>query len=175
MTSSPILSTAIRSYGNPVYGNPVYGNPVYGNPVYGNPVYGNPVYGNPVYGNPVYGNPVYGNPVYGNAGYGNPAVVIALPCGCDDADTCECPTTPPAAPASGVYPNPVYVAKAYPAGQGVTYRLTGQRRSQAMPLLGVARRTTSAGCSRGRRPSVRVAVLDNGYSGDPAVATVANP
>ncbi len=159
-------------YGNPVYGNPVYGNPVYGNPVYGNPVYGNPVYGNPVYGNPVYGNPVYGNPVYGNPGYGSPAL-IASHCACDDADKCQCPATPTAAPASGVYPNPVYVAKAYPSGEGVTYRLTGQRRSQAMPLLGVSKNNIGK-VQPWATAAVRIAVLDNGFSPDAAVAPVAD-
>lgn len=159
---------------NDLMANPVYGNPVYGNPVSGNPVYGNPVYGNPVYGNPVYGNPVYGNPVYGNPVYGNPATGYGGRCGCDDADKCECPTTPAPSAASGVYPNPVYVAKAYPGGQGVTYRLTGQRRSQAMPLLGVAPGNLGR-VEPWDTASVRIAVLDNGYSADAAIATVANP
>jgi subtilisin family serine protease len=133
----------------------VYGNPVYGNPVYGNPVYGNPVYGNPVYGNPVYGNPVYGNPSAGASGPPPP-----LPCCCDD-DPCQCRTSPPAAPASFVYPNPAYVATVYPGGEGLPYKLTGQRRSQARPLLGIdAARLGEVG--DWDTAPVRIAVLDTG-------------
>jgi hypothetical protein len=174
-------------YGNPVYGNPVYGNPVYGNPVYGNPVYGNPVYGNPVYGNPVYGNPVYGNPVYGNPVYGNPVYgnvpgagaasfppppgypLLAAKC-CCEADPCECPATPPAAAMSLVYPNPAYVATVYPGGEGGAYQLTGRRRSQAMPLLGLDASFVGSIRPWNTAECVRVAVLDTGH----AAATDAN-
>jgi hypothetical protein len=163
-------------YGNPVYGNPVYGNPVYGNPVYGNPVYGNPVYGNPVYGNPVYGNPVYGNPVYGNPVYGNPAggaPFFPVRC-CGDTDRCECPATPPAAPMSFVYPNPAYVATAYPGGEGGDYQLTGRRRSQAKPLLGVDPSFAGSIRTWDTAECVRVAVLDTGHAAE-SDALLANP
>jgi hypothetical protein len=72
-----------------------------------------------------------------------------------------------------VYPNPIYVAKAYPAGEGVTYRLTGQRRSQAMPLLGVSKNNVGK-VQPWDTAAVRIAVLDNGFSRDPAVAPVAD-
>ena len=104
--------------------------------MYGNPVYGNPVYGNPVYGNPVYGNPVYGNPGVRQSGVrqsgvrqsgvrqprlrqpgGRAGPPLPVRC-CGDTDPCQCPTTPPAAPTSFVYPNPAYVATAYPGGEG---------------------------------------------------------
>jgi hypothetical protein len=149
----------------------VTANPVYGNPVYGNPVYGNPVYGNPVYGNPVYGNPVYGNPVYGNPAPGGP--FPPPPC-CTDCDPCACPPATPTPAVSRPYPNPAYVATAYPGGEGGDYQLTGRRRSQAKPLLGVdagfagsVRTWDTAGC-------VRVAVLDTGHAADGA-ALLANP
>src|SRR6478672_4777712 len=151
--------------------NPVYGNPVYGNPVYGNPVYGNPVYGNPVYGNPVSGNPVYGNPVYGNPAGGAPFFPVRC---CGDTDRCECPATPPAAPMSFVYPNPAYVATAYPGGEGGDYQLTGRRRSQAKPLLGVDPSFAGSIRTWDTAECVRVAVLDTGHAAE-SDALLANP
>ena len=141
--------------------NPVYGHPVYGHPVTGNPVYGHPVTANPVYGHPVYGHPVYGHPVYGHAGADGSAMA-APPC-CCDADPCECPTTPPSPPASSVYPNPCYVATAYSEGEGGTYRVTGQRRSQARPLIGLDDVELQLGeIAKWRASRVRIAVLDTG-------------
>jgi subtilisin family serine protease len=160
-------------FGNPVYGNPVYGNPVYGNPVYGNPVYGNPVYGNPVYGNPVYGNPVYGNPVYGG-GCGQPGCAMGAPC-CTECDRCRCPTDPPAAQTSFVYPNPLYVTTAYPSGDGIVYQRTGARHSQARPLLGMPANQIGFVSPWDTPGVVRVAVIDTGRPDPAAVANLPHP
>ena len=75
---------------------------------------------------------------------------------------------------SFVYPNPAYVATAYPGGEGGDYQLTGRRRSQAKPLLGVDASFAGSIRTWDTAECVRVAVLDTGHAAE-SDAILANP
>ena len=81
---------------------------------------------------------------------------------------------PPAAQASRVYPNPLYATTAYPNGEGVTYQRTGERRSEARPLLGMPANQIGVVGNWATAP-VRVAVIDSGLPDATSTAFLPTP